>query len=213
MKGVTTMMTVRTSLISGLAAGWLAFPVLAQEQGQVTRICLAPASVEAASGNATAAVDAARETFKAYLTGPTLKADPLTARLESQAREEAKQAKCPWTLFTSLKVVQKKSSNVLGQVAASAVREGAYAAGAATGSSAGRIAGGAVSGVANQAAYNYAVTIHHKDELTLGYRLESEDGKVVLDKREKRTAKADGEDLLTPIVQAAAEQIVATAKK
>jgi hypothetical protein len=192
------------AMTSGVAA--------AQQEGTVTRICLAPASVEESSGDANTAIVAARESFNAYLTGPSLKAEPLKSRLESQAREEAKQAGCPWTLFTTLKVVSKKSSNLLGQVAAGAVREGAYAAGQATGTAAGRVAGGAVYSAANQAAWNYATTIRKKDELTLGYRLESADGKVLLDKREKRSAKSDGEDLLTPIVQAAAEQIVAAAK-
>ena len=186
----------------------------AQQEGNVTRICLAPASVEASSGNATAAVDAARETFNAFLTGPSLKAEPLQSRLESQAREEAKQAGCPWTLYTSLKVVSKKSGgSLLGQVAAGAVREGAYAAGHATGTTAGRVAGTAVYSAANQAAWNYATTTRTKDELTLGYRLESAEGAVLLDKKEKRQAKADGEDLLTPLVQAASEQIVAAAKR
>lgn len=185
---------------------------LAQQESNMTRICLAPARVEESSGDANAAIDAVRESFNAYLTGPSLKADPLKSRLESQAREEAKQAGCPWTLFTTLKVVSKNSSNILGQVAAGAVREGAYAAGQATGTPAGRIAGGAVYSAANQAAYNYATTIRKKDELTLGYRLETADGKVLLDKRVKRSAKSDGEDLLTPIVQTAAEQVVAAAK-
>ena len=186
----------------------------AQQEGAVTRICLAPASVEASSGNAAAAVDATRETFTAFLTGPSLKADPLKSRLESQAREEAKQAGCPWILFTSLKVVSKKSGgSVLGQMAASAAREGAYAAGQATGTTAGRVAGSAVYSGANQAAWNYATTTRHKDELTIGYRLEAADGSVLLDKKEKRQAKADGEDLLTPMVQTASEQIVAAAKR
>jgi len=195
----------RTALVSLLVTG----PAGAQEPAKVTRICLAPAGVEASSGNATAAVDATRETFIAFLTGPTLKAEPLKARLESQVREEAKQADCPWTLFTSLKVVSKKGGNLLGQAAATAVREGAYAAGQATGTAAGRIAGTAAYSAANQAAWNYATTIHHKDELTLAYRLEGADGRVLLDKREKRSAKSDGEDLLTPIAQKASEEIVA----
>ena len=186
----------------------------AQQEGTVTRICLAPASVATATGNATAAADAARETFNAFLTGPSLKAEPLKARLESQAREEAKQADCPWVLFISIAVVAKKSGgSILGQVAAGAVREGAYAAGQATGTAAGRIAGSAVYSAANQAAWNYATTTRHKDELTLGYRLESGEGVVLLEKKEKRQAKADGEDLLTPLVQTASEQIVAAAKR
>jgi hypothetical protein len=48
-----------------------------------------------------------------------------------------------------------------------------------------------------------------KDELSLEYRLQSPDGKVQLGpETEKRTAKTDGEDLLTPAVLRAAETIV-----
>ena len=208
------MTTFRSRLIAGTAAMSLAAPLAAQDSAQVTRICLAPASVEAGTTNGTAAIDATRENFLSFLTGPTLKAEALKARLSSQVKEEARQASCPFLLLTTVKLVSKRGrSNVLGQVAAGAVREGAYAAGAATGSTAGRIAGTAVSGAANQAAYNYAVGIHSKDELTLVYRLEAADGTVLVEKKESRKAKADGEDLLTPLIQNASEQIVAAAKK
>ena len=186
---------------------------LAQQEPAVTRICLAPSSVESGSSNANAAMDATRENFLSYLTGPTLKAEALKSRLESQVKEEAKQANCPFLLLTTVKLVSKHGSNLLGQVAAGAVRQGAYEAGVATGGTAGRIAGSAVSAAANQAAYNYAVGIHNKDELTLGYRLVAADGTVLLDKKEKRSAKADGEDVLSPLVQIASEQVVAVAKK
>ena len=82
-----------------------------------------------------------------------------------------------------------------------------------SGSTAGRIAGQAAYGAAGQAAYNYAVTVKNKDEVTLGYRLESGDGKVLLEKTDKRKAKSDGEDLLTPLVQQAAEAIAAVVAK
>ena len=39
------------------------------------------------------------------------------------------------------------------------------------------------------------------------------DGTVLVDEKESRKAKADGEDLLTPLIQKASEQIVAAAKK
>ena len=58
-----------------------------------------------------------------------------------------------------------------------------------------------------QAAYNYAASVHDKDEITLGYRLESGDGHVLVEKTDQRKAKSDGEDLLTPLVQQAAEAI------
>lgn len=99
-------------------------------------------------------------------------------------KEEAKQAGCPYLLLTTIKHV-------------------------ASGSTAGRIAGQAAYGAAGQAAYDYAVTVRNKDELTLGYRLETPDGTVLIEKREKRKAQQDGEDLLTPMVQNASEAIAA----
>lgn len=187
--------------------------VAAHAQDSVTRICLAPASVEATSGNATAAIDAARESFTAYLTGPSLQAEPLKSRLTSQVKEEAKLANCPYLLLTTIKVVQKSSGGgVLGRMAATAAQQGAVEAGLASGSTAGRVAGSVGYAAAGQAAYTYAVTIRKKDEITLGYQLEKADGTMLVDKREKRSAKSDGEDVLTPLVQTAAEQIVAAAK-
>lgn len=196
------------SLFPMLVTGGL----VAQEKDSVTRICLAPASVEASSGSASSAIDAVREAFTSYLTGPSLRAEALKARLASQVREEAKQAGCPYLLLTTIKHVQKRGGGgLLGRIAAGAAQQGAWEAGMASGSAAGRIAGQAAYGAAGQAAYNYAVTIHNKDELTLGYRLEAPDGSVLIEKQDKRKAKQDGEDLLTPLVRSAAEQVIAGA--
>jgi hypothetical protein len=203
-------LTVATAgMLTSLGAGRLA----AQDSTRVIRICLAPASVEASSGSATAASDAARETFTSYLTGPSLRPEPLKARLASQAKEEAKQAGCPYLLLTTIKHEHKRSGGgLLGRMAAGAAQQGAWEAGVTSGSAAGRIAGQAAYGAAGQAAYNYAYTVRNKDELTLGYRLETADGKALVEKRDKRKAKQDGEDLLSPMVEKAAEEIVAAAK-
>jgi hypothetical protein len=196
-------------LLAGVASG-----VTAQEKGGVTRVCLAPASVEAGSGNANAAIDAVRETFTSYLTGPSLRAEPLKARLASQVREEARQAGCPYLLLTTVKHVQKRGGGgLLGRMAAGAAQQGAWEAGVTSGSAAGRIAGQAAYGAAGQAAYNYATSVHKKDELTLGYRLETADGKVLVEKKDKRKAESDGEDLLSPMVEKAAEAVAAAAAK
>ena len=186
----------------------------AEAHADTTRICLAPTSVEESSGNATKAMDASRETFTSFLTGPSLATHPLNAKLEGQFREEARQAGCPYLLLTTLKHVQKKSGgSMLGKMAAGAAQQGAYEAGVASGSAAGRIAGTAAYGAAGQAAYNYAVAVHNKDEITLKYRLEKSDGTVLVEKEDKRKAKSDGEDLLTPMVQQASEAIATAVGK
>lgn len=194
------------------AASLVANAATAQAPDSI-RICLAPATVEA-SANADVAVEAVRATFTTFLTGPSIKGEPLKARLESQAREEARQAGCPYILLTTLKLVSKRSGGgVLGQVAAGAVRQGVAEAGVVSGSAAGRVASSAVYAGVSQASLNYAVNIRKKDELTLGYRLETAAGAVVAEKRDKRNARSDGEDLLTPLVQRAAEAIVTVVRK
>jgi len=179
----------------------------AQDTTNMRRICLAPAAVET-SASSDAAVNAVREAFTAYLTGPTLQAQALQARLASQVRLEARQAGCPFLLLTTVKHEKKRGSGLLGRVAAGAAQQGAWEAGVASGSTAGRIAGHAAYGAAaGVAASNYAATFHAKDELTLSYRLESPDGKALAEGKDKRKAKADGEDMLTPLVEKAAEAV------
>lgn len=206
-----TMPSVGRSVAALAALGLVAgIPAAAQSNPDVTRICLAPASVEAASGGANSAVDAARESFTSFLTGPSLRPEPLKSRLASQVKEEARQAGCPYLLLTTIKHVKKRGGGgLLRRMAAGAAQQGAWEAGVASGSTAGRIAGQAAYGAAGQAAYDYAITIRSKDELTLGYRLETADGKVLVEKREKRKAEQDGEDLLTPLVESAAEAVAA----
>jgi hypothetical protein len=64
----------------------------AQPAGGPVEICLAPASVQMAAGKSDEAVQAVRDVFVSFLTGPTLKVTPLTSRLASQAKEEASKA-------------------------------------------------------------------------------------------------------------------------
>ncbi len=112
--------------------------VAAQDRPPVTRICLAPASVEASSGTASSVIDAARESFTSFLTGPSLRAEALKSRLPSQVKEEAKQAGCPYLLLTTIKHVQKRSGGgLLKRMAAGAAQQGAWEAGVASGSPAG----------------------------------------------------------------------------
>jgi hypothetical protein len=184
-----------------------------QAGGDTTRICLGPASVESAVGNSADAMNAVRETFTSFLTGPSLAVRPLNARLQSQVREEAKAAGCSYLLLPTVKHEHKSGGGgLLGRMAGGAVEQGAWRAGAAAGGTVGGVAAGAAAGAAGAAANNYASSVRTKDELALSYRLESADGKVLLDKSEKRKAKSDGEDLLTPLVQHAAEAVAAAVR-
>ena len=177
-----------------------------------TRICLAPAAIEAAPKGMDP-VGAVRDAFTSFLTGPSLGVQPLNARLQSQVREEAKLAGCRFLLLPSIKHKRSTGGGLLGKVAGGAVRQGAWSVAGSAGSTAGRVAASAAAGAASGAVSDYAYGSRNKDELTLSYRLESASGAVLAEKSEKRKAKSDGEDLLTPVVQRAAEAVVAAATK
>ena len=174
----------------------------------VAQICLAPATVEAAPSGVDP-VAAVGEVFSSFLTGPTLAVQPLNSRLQSQARQEATLGGCGFLLLTTVKHERKTGGGgFLRRMAGGAVQQGAWAAtGSVGGSTVGRVVAGAAAGAASSTINDYAMASRQKDELTLTYRLEDGSGKVLVEESEKRKAKADGEDLLTPIAQKASEAI------
>jgi hypothetical protein len=197
---------VRLAVALVLSA-FAAWPGVATAGEDPVRICLAPPSAQMPGVDGEQASTAVRETFTSYLTGPTLSTEPLAARLASQARLEAQQKKCTHVLFTTVTQQQKtKTTGLLGRIAAGAVQSGASQAAMNTQSAGTRVLASATAG---GAANTYvASTIRTSDTLILAARLEGPDGNVLVEKEEKRKATSDGEDLLTPLVERAAESIV-----
>ena len=171
------------------------------------RICLAPTTVESAPESADNAAAAVRGSFVRFLTGPSISATPLEARLQSQVREEAKAGSCPYLLVTSVKHVRKTSGGILGRAVYGAVHYGTSEIGPIGNSAATRVATAAATGAAREAAFDYAYVTRSNDEMTLTWHLESADGQLLHEQSDKRKAKSDGEDLVTPLVQKAAESI------
>jgi hypothetical protein len=179
-----------------------------QDAPVAPNICLAPASVEAAPSGSDP-VAAVRESFTSFLTGPTLGVTPLKARLESQVRQEAKLADCAYLLLTTIEHSRKTGGGLLSRVAGSAAEHGAWSVAGEAGSTAGRVAANAAVGAARTATWDYAHNFRTKDELTLEWRLEGPNGEELKKGKEKKKAKSDGEDLLTPLVQSASEAVAA----
>jgi len=181
-----------------------------QEKSAAAQICLAPTTVEASVGEASKVSDAVKESLTSFLTGPSIGVSALSARLESQVREEAANANCRYVLFTVAKQQRKQGGGLLGRAAGGAVQQGAWrAAGEIGGSGVGRVATDAAAGAAGAAASDLAHGTRSKDELSLAYRLESADRKVLAEKTAKRKASSDGEDLLAPLARQAAEAVAA----
>jgi hypothetical protein len=193
----------------------LAAPSFAGAQGAVgnaasTRVCIAPAAIESAP-SASDAMTAIRDAFSAMLAGPGITPVPLQAKLQSLVRDEAKQSNCAFLLLPTFKHIHKTSgAGLLGKAAFGAVEAGAYEVSGS--STAARVAAGAAHGAANQAEWHYSYSVKTKDEMTLSYRLESATGQVLSEDKSSRKAQSDGEDVLTPLVQKAAEKIVSAVK-
>jgi len=206
----------------------------AQDRGEakktcLVRICLAMPKAQMGAGNNAEAIAAVRESFAEYLKGPTLEVAALTARLPSQAMEEARLNHCDYVLFTSL-VHKKSGGNSLFRKAMGDIASGGAADVSTTvsviptGSKAGSGVGSATSAAFAKAASettvtgarmaaDLAATIGTKDELRLEYTLKATEGRTLLAKSEKVNARLDREDLLTLLVEKAGEAIAAAVIK
>jgi len=200
--------TARTVCAALALTAVLTSSLAAQGATEKSTICLAPAAVQMASGSTSDGGNAVRESFTSYLSGPTLAVTPLNAKLASQAREEAKQASCRYVLYTSMQLERGKSGGgFLGKMIGGAVESSAWELRGAARSTAGRMVANAAASAAVEAARGLATNVKTKDELTLDWRLESMDGGVVAKNNTKAKASSDGQDLLTPMVERAAETI------
>ena len=175
------------------------------------QICLAPPSAEIPNIETAQAVAAVRDTFAGYLSGPSLSVTPLQARIGSQVREEARQKGCRFVLFVNVIQQSKVNNGLFSRLAAGAVQQGASQAAYESRSSAARVAASAAAGGAGSA--QFATTPRVKDTLQLDSRLESGDGATIATRSQKRKATSPGEDLLTPLVAIAAEEIAGAVVK
>jgi hypothetical protein len=185
-------------------------PSAAQGSAQ-TCIAVVLPSVRGAEGDATAFANALRNLLTSYLTGPSLRAMPLEARLASEAVEEARQKQCGYVLVTS--IARKHSDgNGWGRALGRAAGDAAWY-GMPYGNAAGAVARGAAYGGA-QAVSSMAASTKAKDELTFEHRLGTPDTALhAAPRTERAKAKTDREDLLTPLVEKVSESVVGAVLK
>lgn len=208
------MTVLRVSLAAATAAVLLAgTPGVAgsnQDTPPSAQTCLAIVlpSVQGVEGSAADVASAVRDLFVSYLNGPSIRSISLEARLPSQAVLEARQKDCGQVLIPSM--VRKRPSGQLGGILGQAVGTAAWYVPYGSGVG-GAVAAGAAAGAAH-AISSFASETAKKDEIELSYRLGTpasvEQTKPVT---AKAKAKVDREDLLTPLVERAAQDIVAAA--
>lgn len=156
--------------------------------------------------NATDLAAAIQNSLPVYLKGTKVEIVPLEAKLASAIDAEAKEKQCDYVLYAT--VSHKKGGGgfgsfgkVLGGVVS---RTGV----GQTGNQVGNIAGQ----VATQSITAATANVKEKDEVTLDIKLQN-GSSVALTKQFKQKAKSAGEDIISPLVEQAAEAIVATVSK
>jgi hypothetical protein len=169
-------------------------------------LCIAPPSAQMLGMTGDAAAATVREAFKGYLAGPGLDVELLDARLPSLAREEARQKRCRFVLYATAVQERSQGSGLLGRIAVGALHSGASQVAADTHSAGTRVLANAAAGGA--ASTYYGSFTHASDRLTLTTRIEFPDGNVLSRESEKRKAKSDQEDLLSPLVERLAGRAV-----
>jgi hypothetical protein len=172
-------------------------------------VALTVPSVQGVDGDATSFAVAVRDLFASYLKGPSIRTVVLESRLGSQAVLEAREKDCGQVLLVTVEHKRtggSKMGKMLGQAAGTAVWRAPVGGGVT-----GAVVSGATS-AGGQALHSFASEIRAKDELELSYRLGPPDAVERLKPvTSKAKAKSDGEDLLTPLVESAANGIVTAA--
>jgi hypothetical protein len=174
----------------------------------VIRIGLVLPTVQVNAGDAAQTAEAVRNSFASHLNAPNVE----VVTLNAASAEEARQKQCDYMLSVSMTVKKGGGGSMFGRTM-----------GNIAGSAAGHIPGGSTAGSAAArsatiAGVYTAATIagntKAKDELTLDYRVDYTDRpSTLLADTAKAKAKADGEDILTPQVEKAAQAILAAVRK
>ena len=163
-------------------------PASTAKKPGVIRIGLLRPNVQMSSGNAAQAAEALRNTFVSYLKSPNIEVVTLSAI------EDARQRQCDYILSASMNVKKGGGGSMFG-------RRIADIAGAAAGRvpSAGSVESGGIKA---------------RDEVTLEYKLDQvETSKTTLTSKDKAKASTDGEDVIAPLVQKAAVNVIAATQK
>jgi hypothetical protein len=164
----------------------------------VIRIGLVLPRVQMGTNEAAQAAEGVRNMFAEYLNGPTIQVALLSARIPSQFAVEAQQAECDYTLSATVVHRRGNDNAALGRVL------GNFSGYIPVGDA---VQGAIVSGVI-QTASDFASSTQAKDVMQLDYQLQVPgSSKPLLSQSTKSRARTDGEDLLTPLIEQAAEAV------
>jgi hypothetical protein len=155
--------------------------------------------------NANDLAAAIQNTLIQYLKVPNLEVVTLGAKLASAIDTEAKQKECDYVIYAN---ASHKKGGGFGNMFGSTLGMAVASTGIGhTGSTVGNIAGQ----IATQAIVSAATVssnVKSKDEITLDLKLNKIDGTQAFAKIYKAKAKSDGDDIVSNVVEQAAQAIV-----
>ncbi len=161
--------------------------------------------------NATELAGAIQNTLAEYLKSPQIELVQIEAKLPSAIDAEARQKECDFVIYAN--VSHKKGGGGFGMFKQIAPVLGSVAPMAGIG---GNVAGAVAGQVASTAIYTAAGaagSVKSKDEITLDIKLQQTGGAVALTKQFKAKAKSNGEDIISPLIEQAAQAILDAAVK
>ncbi len=175
----------------------------------VIRVGLAGVKTGAVGDGITATDLAAaiQNSLSSYLKVPNVEVVTIDAKLSSAVWAEARQKECDYVINAN--VSHKKGGGggfggMFGQALGSAIgATGIGHAGSVAGNVAGQIATNAV-----VSATTVSANVKSKDELSLDLKLNKTDGSTALAKVYKVKAKSNGDDIISKIVELAAQDVV-----
>jgi len=147
-----------------------------------------------------------------YLKTPKIEIVQLEAKLPSAMADEAREKECDYVIYAN--VSHKKGGGgfggMFGKVLAPAIGQTGLGS---TGSTAGNVAG-SVATRAIVSAGSMSANVKSKDEITLDMKLvAASDNSSAFARQYKGKAKSDGEDIISPLIEQAAQAILDAVKK
>lgn len=178
----------------------------AKKEGMI-RIGVVMPKVQTSSGAEMA--DPIRNSIIQYLSGPAVEVTTLDARVPAQIEAEAKQKECDFILYTN--VNHKKGGGgfggMFGKVAPVINQVPVYG-------STGAAVAGSIAKTTIMTAASMSGNVKSKDEVTLEYQLVSSSSSTqVAANKLKGKAKADGEDVFSPLLEQMATNVLSVAVK
>ena len=159
--------------------------------------------------NAADLAAAIQNSLPQYLKGTKIEIVNLEAKLASSLESEAKEKECDYVLYTTVSHKKGGGSGGFGMFGKALGTVVSQTGGGAWGNTAANVAGAVAVNTISAAALSQ--NVKSKDEITLDIKL-TKGGAQTLAKQFKSKAKGDGDDIISQVVEQAAQAILDAAK-